>query len=94
MFTIKQVSKSLKIYPRSKTSLTAWQIADIYRDFIDRQLVTAADGIKWSIGTGRINGTMAMDIRAMSPYQTLKLLVEVANNIEVMGDVPRFLNRR
>ena len=91
--TIREASKQFNIYPRTRKALKAWDIADIKRRYIDRRLVMTADGIKWAIGTGRLPGGVEIAIRQMSTYQTLRLLVDVANNINTMNDVPGYLNQ-
>jgi len=96
MIKMREASQTLTIWPASKNARTAWQIAadDITRTRIDRRLVTAADGIEWAIQTSRLSGSVEMAFRKLTTYQTLQVLVSVANSVETMAEVPALLNQK
>jgi hypothetical protein len=61
---------------------------------LDVRLDAAAYGLAWAVETGRVSGTVALQIRDLSPYQYAKLLGEVAAECAVVRGVPRFLYGR
>lgn len=49
-------------------------------------------GVSWARETCRISGAAEMTLRSMRPLAYIKLLVAIAAEVSVQGDVPRVLN--
>jgi hypothetical protein len=102
--TTAQVAKLFGISPRTPAA-SKRHYGDAMR-FINRQFELEcgtylpfefwpmALGVAWARGTGRLNYQAEFALRALTPYQYIALIVEMANKFSVMGAVPAYLNEK
>jgi len=102
--TAQDVAKVMGIAPQTRAT-SKRHYGDAFR-FINREIEVWAGsempfefwpmvlGIQWSRATGRLNAAAEMALRSLTPYQYIALLVELAGQFSVMGEVPYYLNRK
>ena len=91
--SFKEIAKQAGISPRLDSDKAAARLA-IWSEKATYALRNAYYGIRWAHQTGRLNAAADMTISRMTAYQTLKLVVELANAGLAQNDIPRELNRR
>jgi len=55
---------------------------------------TAIQGVAYAVNTGRVSGATSITIRELSDWDKCALVADIALACRVMGDVPRYLNKR
>jgi hypothetical protein len=102
--TAKELAKMFGIAPQTR-SASKRHYGDAFR-YINREIEVYAGrdlpyelwimilGVQWARSTSRLHANAEFALRAMTPYQYLHLLVELASQFNTMGEVPYYLNEK
>lgn len=83
--------------PRSKVPLGALRRLGILApncEDLPYGVITALLGFEYAVGTGRLAGTIVLQLRALTDWQRCALVAEIATECKVSGEVPQFLISR